>query len=331
MNPRKAIAVLVAVTLIGMLFAGSFVGALHNPRPHDVPVAVVGPQAAADKIGTTLDARMEGAFDVERYAGEADARQALLERDVDAVFVPGRGGAELIVAGSIGAIETSMLTEVFTRIGAATGQPVTVQDVRPLPAGDSKGISTFFLVICAAIPGVILAALLVFAVNAPGAAQRIGLAAAGSILVGGGLAWVGDGMTGALVGSPWALWGLLAFLVFAVTTITGGLLRVAGPPAAGLAALLIVPIGAPASGGPLGEAFIAPWYAAIGEWLPLGAGAEAVRNVVYFDGNAIGRPLLALSLWAVAGAALVLSPKARRQGAGDGAHAGTEAAHATGA
>ncbi|MFG2016414.1 hypothetical protein [Actinomadura geliboluensis] len=336
MNARKPIAVLVAVTLLGMLFAGSFLGALHSPKPHEVPVAVVGPQAVAAKVGTTLDARMDGAFDIEHYADEKAARQALLDREVDGVFVPGQSGARLIVASSAGKIETTLITEVFQQVGTATGQQVQVQDIRALPESDSNGISAFFLAVSAIIPGVILAALMVFVVPQAGAGRRIGLALTGALLLGGGVAWVGDGLTGALVGSPWALWGLVSFLVFAVATVTGGLLRVVGPPAAALAVLLFVPIGAPASGGPLGAEFVPAWYAAVGEWLPLGAGAEAVRNTVYFDGNAIGRPLLVLTLWAVAGVALVLSPKVlqhRGHAAAEaaGGRAETEAAHPAGA
>lgn len=310
---RKPIAVMVVVSLLGMLFAGSFLGALHHLEPHEVPVAVVGPDGAADRLGTMLDKRSDGAFDLTAYENEQAAQEALLERDVDGVFVPGQGGAKLIIAGANGQIENSALKEVFQGVGHATGQPVTVKDVRPLPADDSAGVSSIFLVIATVIPAVILAVMFAFALPKAGSGQRLGLLAVGSIVVGGANAWVAAGLTGALVGAPWELWGLSSLLVFTVSSVTAGALRVAGPPAAGLFALLIIPIGVPASGGPIGPQFIPQWYATLGEWLPVSAAINAIRNTVYFDGNALGFPLLILGLWLLAGLVLVLVPKKARQ------------------
>ncbi|TDC75713.1 ABC transporter permease [Actinomadura sp. 7K507] len=309
----KPIAVIVVVALLGMVFAGSFLGALHKPEPHGVPVAVVGPENAVDRLGAEMDKRADGAFDLAAYETEKAARDALLDRDVDAVFVPGQGGAALIVAGATGKIENAVLTQAFQGVGQATGQPVTVEDVRPLPADDGNGVSAIFFVITTVIPAIVLAVLLAFAVPKAGAGRRVGLLAAGSVVLGGVNAWVAAGLTGALVGAPWELWGLGSLLVFAVSSFAAGALRAGGPPAAGLTVLLFIPIGVPASGGPIGPRFIPEWYAAFGEWLPVSAAINAVRNTVYFDGSAIGGPLLVLTLWAAAGLALVLVPKKTRQ------------------
>lgn len=312
-DKRKPVIVMVVASLIGMVFAGSFLGALHHVEPHDVPVAVVAPGGAVDRTGAMMDEKAEGAFDLTAYESEEKARDALLNRDVDAVFVPGQGGAKLIVAGANGRIENGVLTEVFQGVGQATGRQVTVEDVVPLPSGDNNGISSIFFVVTTVIPAVIMAVLFAFAVPAAGAGRRIALLLVGSVLLGGANAWVAAGLIGALAGAPWALWGMTSVLVFAVGAFTAGALRVAGPPGAGLTAALLVPIGLPASGGPMGPRFIPEWYAAFGEWLPPAAAIDAVRNVVYFDGNALGRPLLVLGLWAAAGIALVLVPKKARE------------------
>ncbi|TDD29864.1 ABC transporter permease [Actinomadura sp. KC06] len=318
----KPIAVMVAVSLIGLIFAGSFLGALHHLEPHGVPVAVVAPDAAVDRLGTVMDQKADGAFDLTAYGDEQKARDALLEREVDAVFVPGQGGAQpggqgggakLVLAGANGKIEQAALTTAFQGVGQATGQPVTVEDVRPLPADDNNGVSAIFFVITTVIPAVILAVMLAVAVPKAGAAQRMGLLAAGSVALGGVNAWVAAGLTGALAGAPLELWGLGSLLVFAVASFAAGALRVGGPPALALTALVLIPIGVPASGGPIGPQFIPQWFAAIGDWLPVAAAIDAVRNTVYFDGNAIGAPLLVLAVWAVAGTVLVLVPAKARQ------------------
>ncbi|MFI0366293.1 hypothetical protein ACH35V_00355 [Actinomadura sp. 1N219] len=322
----KPIAVMVAVSLIGLIFAGSFLGALHHLEPHKLPVAVVAPDAAVDRLGTMMDQKADGAFDLTAYGDEQKARDALLEREVDAVFVPGQGGAQpggqgggqgggakLVLAGANGKIEQAALTAAFQGVGQATGQPVTVEDVRPLPADDNNGVSAIFFVITTVIPAVILAVMLAVALPKAGAAQRMGLLAAGSVALGGVNAWVAAGLTGALVGAPLELWALGSLLVFAVASFAAGALRVGGPPALGLTALVLIPIGVPASGGPIGPQFIPQWFAAIGEWLPVAAAIDAVRNTVYFDGNATGAPLLVLAVWALAGIVLVLVPAKARQ------------------
>ncbi|GAA4239662.1 DUF3533 domain-containing protein [Actinomadura meridiana] len=306
---RKPIAVLVVASLIGMIFAGSFLGALHHLEPHAVPVAVVAPDDAVHQLDAMMDEKADGAFELTAYGNEREANEALLERDVDAVFVPGTGGATLTIAGANGKIEEAALTAAFQGAGQATGRPVTVKDAAPLPEGDNNGVSSIFFVITTVFPAVILAVLLAVAVPAAGAARRIGLLAVGSVAVGGVNAWVAAGLTGALTGSPLRLWGLGALLVFAVGSFVAGAWHMAGPPAVAMAGVLFIPIGVPASGGPIGPRFIPEWYAAVGEWLPVGAAIDAVRNTVYFDGNAVGGPLLVLALWGVVGLALVLAPK----------------------
>ncbi|RKS79059.1 hypothetical protein BZB76_0498 [Actinomadura pelletieri DSM 43383] len=321
-DKRKPIAVLVVVSLIGLIFTGSFLGALHHLEPHKVPVAVVAPQPAVDRLGAMMERKAEGAFDLTAYGDQRKAQNALLEREVDAVFVPGapgapgapgKGGATLIVAGANGRTVQNAVTAAFQGVGQATGQPVTVKDVRPLPDGDNNGVSAIFFVITTVIPAVILAVLLAVVAPRAGAGRRLGLLAAGSVALGGVNAWVAAGLTGALTGAPLELWALAGLLVFAVASFAAGAWRVAGPPAVGLTALLFIPIGVPASGGPIGAQFIPQWYATVGEWLPVAAAVDAVRNTVYFDGNAIGGPLLVLALWVAAGLALVLVPKKARE------------------
>src|SRR5262245_19592443 len=94
---KKIIGVFGLVTVLGLLFAGSFLGALHKPAPHDVPVAVVGP---AEQIEGALSQKAPGAFDIQSYSTEQAARDALAGRDVDAVLLPQQG--KLVVASAGG-------------------------------------------------------------------------------------------------------------------------------------------------------------------------------------------------------------------------------------
>ncbi|MEU6037006.1 hypothetical protein ABZ801_16530 [Actinomadura sp. NPDC047616] len=312
---RRPIAVIVVTTLIGMLFAWSFLGALHRPEPRDVPVAVV-VQGDAAAVAKAMRQRTEGAFEPKTYRDEGAARQALLEREVDAVFVPGPGGNRLLIASASGRMSSSILTQGFQAVSQASGRRLTVEDLRPLPRDDGNGISSMFFVITLTIPAIALAILLAVAAPWLPAWPRLAAVTAGAVVLGGANAWVAAGLTGSLTGAPWELWGIGAVLAFVISSVTAGALRLIGPPGAALTALLFVPIGVPAGGGPIGPHFVPEWYGAIGRLLPAAAGIDITRNTVYFDGNAVGGPYLVLAVWGLLGIVLLAVPAARRRGLG---------------
>jgi hypothetical protein len=74
----------------------------------------------------------------------------------------------------------------------------------------------------------------------------------------------------------------------------------------GLAVVIFVVLGNPSSGGAYQLHMIPPFWTEIGPWLPAGAGVSAVRNTVYFHGNALTWPLGVLGVWAAAGVLLSL-------------------------
>ena len=60
-TPKAVALVLVPATVLMLAFAFFYVGAFHDPTPHHVPLAVVGPAAVVAQLnrlpGTPLDAR----------------------------------------------------------------------------------------------------------------------------------------------------------------------------------------------------------------------------------------------------------------------------------
>ena len=49
-TPKAVAAVLFAALLLTLAFAFSYVGAFHDPTPHQVPLAVVGPPEVATQL-----------------------------------------------------------------------------------------------------------------------------------------------------------------------------------------------------------------------------------------------------------------------------------------
>jgi hypothetical protein len=304
----KLVGAVVAVTLLGMLFVASFLGALHKPEPHNVPVAVVGPSALVAQLDRAIGQKAPGAFDLRGYESEPPARDALLNRDVDAVLVPQAG--RIVVASAAGRTASSVITQVFQGAAQAQGQRLTVEDAVPLPPGDPGGISGMFYGLALIIPGIALAVLI--AQTGLGLGARLAGLVVGALLVGSVNAWMGDVVFGALPGQFAGLVAVSSGIVLTIGLVVTGLLRVAGFPGVGLAALLFFPIGLPASGGPLGARFIPEWYAAVGHALPMGPASEAVHNIVFFGGAAIAGPLAVLGAWALLGLVLLVIPRPGR-------------------
>jgi hypothetical protein len=74
----------------------------------------------------------------------------------------------------------------------------------------------------------------------------------------------------------------------------------------GIAVVLFVLIGNPASGNGSAPELLPDFWRAIGQLMPPGAGGTSLRNTAYFDGNAVAGPLVVLSAFVAAGAALIL-------------------------
>ena len=83
----KAIALVLVPALVLMLASAFFdVGGFHDPTPHHVPVAVVGPPAVAAQLS-----RLPGdPPDARRASSRADALSRIDDRQQDTVEVLGR-------------------------------------------------------------------------------------------------------------------------------------------------------------------------------------------------------------------------------------------------
>ena len=81
--------------------------------------------------------------------------------------------------------------------------------------------------------------------------------------------------------------------------------RALGGPGLGLAALVVVLLGLVSSGGPAGSEFLPDFYRSLGPWMPPGQLYDAFRGALYFDGAALGGPVLVLTGWLIAGLLLM--------------------------
>ncbi|MEU5683017.1 DUF3533 domain-containing protein [Streptomyces venezuelae] len=318
-TPRAALLV-IGVLALQLLFIASYVGALHNPKPRDVPFGVVAPGAAAEQTADKLKKLPGDPLDPRVLKDEAAARHQIMNRDIDgALLVDPRGTTDtLLVASGGGTALSRTLTTLTTDVDAAEKRTVKTVDVAPASDQDFNGLSSFYLVVGWCVGGYLCASILAIsagsrASNVPRAVIRLGTMALYSIVGGLGGAIIIGPILGALPGSVLGLWGLGALVIFGVGAVTLALQALTGIVGIGLAVLLVVIGGNPSAGGAFPLPMLPPFWEAIGPWLQPGAGTWVARSIAYFDGNSITRPLLVLSAWAVLGVVVTLALSARRK------------------
>ncbi|MFD4778959.1 DUF3533 domain-containing protein, partial [Streptomyces sp. NPDC058427] len=101
-------------------------------------------------------------------------------------------------------------------------------------------------------------------------------------------------------------------VVFASGAVGVALQSLAGTVGLGLTILIFTILGNPSSGGVYPASLLPPFWRAIGQALPPGAGTTVVRNTVYFDGNATTGALWILGAWAFGGIAAAILSAAMR-------------------
>ena len=250
----KAVAVVLFPAMVLMLaFAFFYVGAFHEPTPHHVPLAVVGPPAVAAQLnrlpGEPLDARPA--------SSRSDALAQIDDRKVYGAYEAATN--RLFVASAANRATAVALEETFNRVAAAQSRPaVRVTDVKPLPLSDPNGTAAFYAVIAWVFGGYIGATLIGLIGSARStsrkrAAARVGALAAfavvASILSVVMLRVSFDTFSGHVL----AMWAIGALTIFAGGAATAGIQAAAGPagPAGtAIVILLFVILGNSASGGP---------------------------------------------------------------------------------
>ncbi|MET9345766.1 DUF3533 domain-containing protein [Streptomyces termitum] len=320
-TPRAALLV-VGVFALQLLFITSYVGALHNPKPVDVPFGVVAPERVADRLVGQLEKLPGDPLDPRAVASADEARDKILNREIDGALVVDPAGRTdtLLVASGGGTVLSSALEKITTRVVATQQRTVRTVDVAPASPQDFDGLSAFYLVVGWCVGGYICAAILAISAgsrpaNRERAVIRLGVLAVYSVLGGLGGAVIVGPILNALPGSVAALWGLGTLVVFAVGAATLALQSVFGIVGIGLAILLVVVLGNPSAGGAFPAPMLPPFWKAIGPALPPGAGTWAARSIAYFKGNDMTASMLVLSAWAVVGSAvtLVLASMGRKQ------------------
>src|SRR5689334_3936475 len=160
-SPRATLLV-IGVIALQLLFIASYVGALHNPAPKDVPFGVVAPAGAAQQAATRLERLPGTPLDPRVVADEATARQQILDRDIDGALLidPARTTDTLLVASGGGTVLANTLEKYLTVLEASQQRALRTVDVAPASSEDFDGLSSFYLVVGWCVGGYLCASIL---------------------------------------------------------------------------------------------------------------------------------------------------------------------------
>jgi hypothetical protein len=314
----RVVGVGVALAAVVALIVLAFSWPNVTAEPKNLPLAVVGPETQVDALGSALDERAEGLFDV-TVVDDRDAAVAALEtREAYGAILLGQepevltaSAASPLVAQQLTAFASVLQGQLQAAVAAEVPEGVTppivtvgVTDVVPLAESDPRGtglVSAAFPVVLGGMLGGIL-----ISVALVGAVRR--LVALGVYVVVGGLtiAAIMQGWFGVLQGEYLLNAAVLSAGLLAVGAPIVGFAALVGRPGVAIGPVLFLLIANPISSAAQPVEFLAEPWGAVGQWFPPGAGATLLRDASYFPAADTTFPWLVLAGWAAAGILLAL-------------------------
>jgi hypothetical protein len=268
----------------------------------------VAPGQAAGQIVDQLNAVSGQPVVASASSDEMEARQALRAGETSGVYVVNPSGTSdsLLLASGGGTAVATAVEQLFTIAAQQHGRTVTVQDLVPLDPGDARGLSGFYLVIGWAVGGYLFAAMLGVAKGSrpatlPRAVWRLGATVPYALASGLGGAVIAEPVLHALNGHFWSIAGIGVLVTLSAATVTIALQTLFGVIGIGLTVVIFVILGNPSAGGAYQAPLLPPFWRAISSYLPNGAGTDAIRKIVYFDGHGLMHPVIVLAVWVAAG------------------------------
>jgi hypothetical protein len=300
---------------LALLFAyvALFTAAFRDPRPEGLEIAVFAAPAQAQQMERSLERSAPSVYQLEPANSAEAARQAVLDRRADGALVVANAHTRVLTAEAGGTATADAISEGLTRAVPAGSGRAEVDELKPLPNNDSRGMSAYFTtigVVVGSLAGAILMWLL-----APRLGSFARLAALGSFAVLAGLvaATTTAGVVDTLDGALWSVAGVTVLLSLAVALPTAALLRWLGTAGIGASMILMLVLGLSSSGGLLSPSYLPGFFDTVGQVLPADPARDALRAVVYFDGHGTGDPLLVLVGWALVGAGGILAAAGLRR------------------
>lgn len=287
--------------------------------PHRVPIAISGPLIVASSTADQADRRADEALEAHPVGSAAAARREVRDGTVVAAVDIDlrRDRTTLFVASAQGEQVTRAVAASVRPIADTYGVTVTVTDVVPAPHVWGSSWALRVLAAAAVSLGLGLAVLVTWhrgpvADDRRESTWRVLVVVTSTSLGAAVLASV----AATWIGGTWAAWwAVLALTAIAVSALTLALESVLGVAGLGLATTAAVATAAPLLRVDRADLLAQPWRA-VTPWLPHGAALDVFRDVAFFGGATVMRPLLVLGSWVIVSMAVLIVARRERRRAG---------------
>ncbi|WP_290850346.1 ABC transporter permease [Gordonia sp. (in: high G+C Gram-positive bacteria)] len=293
------------LVIVGMMIWG-YMGAMHSPTPHDMPitVSVQGAEAFAEAL-TAADA---DAVDVRIVADPNEARAKVIDRETVGAVVLDEHGATLFTASGAGASQAGIVTGLVTLVAVVQGLTVQSEDLVPLPPNDPAGLGAMFLTTAIVMAGYLPLSFMFS--NSPHLfvlRRFLPLLLGWAVLIAGVLVLVAGPILHVVPGDEvLPVMGIAVLGVVAIGLVQLFFTRIIGAMATILAMLLLMVLGMPSSNLSISIYTAPPFYDVFHSFLPLPAIGEALRSVLYFGGDGAGKHLVLLGIGGCVGLLLTV-------------------------
>ncbi|AWB84749.1 hypothetical protein C3E79_09920 [Corynebacterium liangguodongii] len=121
-----------------------YLGGFHNPRPHDLDLAIIADNpAAAAPVEQALTSSLGESINVSTVATREEATDLLANREIAGAFVPagldGADHADLLIASGSSVTTAETVVTIFQRLTQAQEVRLAIEDVVPVDADDPWG------------------------------------------------------------------------------------------------------------------------------------------------------------------------------------------------
>ena len=328
---RLATALVLAIATLQALMVLAFAWPATRTAPRDVPLVTSGPVTGVRAVTDAVERAVPGAFEIEPVADEAAARRAIRERRAYGAVVVSAKGPSLLVSSAASPAVAQVLTGLGHGLSDGGGTPALTHDVLPASDDDPRGAVLSAGLLPLVMTGVVAGALLALLVRPVRVrlAAVLGFATLGGFVVG----LLDHVVLGGLEGSLPAEMAVVGLTILATTSTVSGVAALVGRIGIPVTALVLMLLGNPLSGAASAPEMLPRPWGALGQLLPPGAGATALRGVGFFQGAGVAGALSVLVLWSAAGLgllgiALLRERRPRRVGGGPTAPTAPVAARA---
>lgn len=292
------------------LMLSAMLGAMHEPTPRDMPVAVVGATTQQAQQGIAgLEKNMEGLFDLRAVDTAEEARGLVANRDVVGAFVLPTAQAPqatLVTSQAAGSSASQVVTQVFSQVAAGQHLELAVDDIAPLPASDSSGVVSMYLAMGWMLSGFMI---IVVGANAAPASRPLRkllpITAIYSAFMSAVVWLIAGPITGAIDGHFWQLFGTGMLAIFSVAMFAAVFERLIGMLAIIPVIGILMFLGVPASNGALSIYMEPEMFRVLHDFLPMPAAVESIGSILYFGGDVVGTHLLTFGIWGAGSLAAV--------------------------